>query len=338
MTAQPEIGVKLILHSEGGDCISIIQIAFSMQSKLATGEIDKFDHFQTKKAAWQVERRHMERQIARRREQQQVHEHAKKAAAASRAKMLAETRRAQDELEKERTKVQAAVHVTEQNNRDGGDHLRSTWRTKKAEGASLQLEASHALAEEMAHARELERIRIGTERWQRGIQSGVEDVEFERAESEKYRCHARRECLWHGSDKLRDDRLRSLKSRQLPTGPGILEHQQVPGSWRAELLSMSCGCWESTPRHGTIERAHSAHTKSHRVQVSDRRRRQRDVATMLVGREAAHAHAAGTTFEAWKLKVGTKHLAGSTSLLSSSTRRMGCPVKDMSPVAVPTHR
>ena len=146
-----------------------------MHAPVSTCDLDTFKHFQTRQAAWNIERRHLQLQMERLRQEKLAKAKAKKADTAAKAKKLASDWERKDALVNQHAVVQNAIGASEQGARHEERRLREMEEKLKRENEVAAHLANREAMEALSAANDAEIVRCGAEAWSRGMQVGAEE-------------------------------------------------------------------------------------------------------------------------------------------------------------------
>ena len=269
------------------------------------GDEDKFGYYASQKQACKVERRHLQMQMERVRQQQLAKERKRLAEVAAKAQKLKKDWHVQDVLQRQAVQTESTIGTSDQQWRASTDLVRKAEERVQHETELAMHLANREIADAVYRAHDAELARLGTEKWARGMQTGAQEFALERAGWTISERKSLRDFGWVKADIRQEERLRRATQELLPTGPGALSHQQTPGAWRPDQLSMSPGAWASMPVQVTVERAQTAqmhlHGRNMRALIQRRELREKTLDKW----DQVGTKVADTQYEAWRIKVNT---------------------------------
>jgi len=306
-----------------------------MHAPVSTCDKDTFKHFQTRQAAWNIERRHLQLQMERLRQEKLAKAKAKKADTAAKAKKLASDWERKDALVNQHAVVQNAIGASEQGARHEERRLREMEEKLKRENEVAAHLANREAMEALSAANDAEIVRCGAEAWSRGMQVGAEEFALERIEYAKAQKAAVRDFGWSKADERLQEDVRRTTSKQLPTGPGALNHRQTPATWRADQLSMSPAAWGSHPINATVERAKTAQMRAHGKHMRGLEQRRGHVTAVMENWADLGVRVSDTHYKAWRVKVDAVHSPRTPVWPDKSTHRIRPSSIPPSPASTP---
>lgn len=252
-----------------------------MHAPVSTTDVDVWRHFETRQASWEIERRHLQMQLARQRKEKQAKDRAHAERVAYRAKRTATEWKREDDLVSAHERMLLSTAGQEQGTRNAEDALHEMSSSLHEDGATKLHLSDRRTLEERDQSTDDQRGNRGTSHYRATMNAGAAEFELERREFAEHRKEALRSFGWAKADEELEASLHATVSQQLPTGPGARGHLQTPGRWRADLQTIEPGAWVNESTDAEVQRAKTTQMREHVRSVRNYEARRDTVVDML---------------------------------------------------------
>ena len=292
-------------------------------------DVDKFGNFESRRLAWDIERRHLQQQLQRERWTQQ----AKKHLAAD------ESKRRRDQI-LERKKLAENAAASYQTTQEGIEAQAKTLRKvaivhgesarqMRHEAELDNLAGARAFVDQRDHAALSLLQQHGSEHWKLLNAKGAKEYALERQRERERMKRALRGLKWAKEDREMEATLESAaKPPRVP---------QSPGQWRADTMSIRPGPWRSSQVDAQVEQAKKKAIRAHSAQRQRIQNRQAATTGYIELLADTSAKVSMATYDAWRLKVdATRSSVSDYNWPDKKVHRLSSQVSPRPPLPSPT--
>jgi len=294
-----------------------------MHAPVSTTDVDVWRHFETRQASWEIERRHLQMQLARQRKEKQAKDRAHSERVAYRAKRTATEWKREDDLVSAHERMLLSTAGQEQGTRNAEDTLHEMSSSLHEDGATKLHLSDRRTLEERDQSTDDQRGNRGTSHYRATMNAGAAEFALERREFAEHRKEALRSFGWAKADEELEASLHATVSQQLPTGPGARGHLQTPGRWRADLQTIEPGAWVNEATDAEVQRAKTTQMQEHVRSVRNYEARRDTVVGMLNKWGDVQERVTDAKYAAWRTKVDANTSPRTPSWPDKQTHRVG---------------